>query len=430
MPRNQSVGYIFMNGKESLADGRLVAHELGHGVYKLQHTFAYKQLAETKGKTDNLMDYNNGDFLAHYQWRVMQDSVMFVWGLFQDDEDGQKIYSPTFNDKYHDQKLDGKAFNKCLEYAKKIPFFNYCWNQLAKDNDIYKIDVVAVTLGNVDYVISQKSETNGWFSRAKDKEESCWFCWFSEPTKIPAGSEENPHTINFIGPSAKESTEKIESDGLVSSSTMVEEVFHAAHTSYYLKSGKDKKDKDWFDNGSQFIQTEIEIVIMKNLIYFMYYNNLISVDRKDYKEYEDYYKEYKKFHKDLEPYVQNYSILFNDGKYYSEKVHDKFKRLLTSDCTIKDVLWESNKPIDNFQKAISEKQGNEAYSSLDISKMDANMPFLNFLVSEYRKSLTKEDILKKINAAEEQRKKAAEEQRKKAAEEKKKNMSNSNKSKK
>jgi hypothetical protein len=33
------------------------------------------------------LDYNNGDFLAHYQWKVMQDSVMFVWGL-QDDEDG------------------------------------------------------------------------------------------------------------------------------------------------------------------------------------------------------------------------------------------------------------------------------------------------------------------------------------------------------
>lgn len=34
------------------------------------------------------LDYNNGDFLAHYQWKVMQDSVMFVWGLLQDDEDG------------------------------------------------------------------------------------------------------------------------------------------------------------------------------------------------------------------------------------------------------------------------------------------------------------------------------------------------------
>ena len=75
-------------GGYSSAITHTMSHELGHGVYKLQHTFAYKQLAETKGKTDNLMDYNGGSFLAHYQWRVMQDSVMFVWGLFQDDEDG------------------------------------------------------------------------------------------------------------------------------------------------------------------------------------------------------------------------------------------------------------------------------------------------------------------------------------------------------
>ena len=34
------------------------------------------------------LDYNNGDFLAHYQRRVMQDSVMFVWKVLQDDEDG------------------------------------------------------------------------------------------------------------------------------------------------------------------------------------------------------------------------------------------------------------------------------------------------------------------------------------------------------
>ncbi len=89
MPRSQSVGYIF---KDNVTDaskfGRLVAHEIGHGVYKFQHTFDYG--VEEKS-TDNLMDYNNGDFLAHYQWRVMQDSVMFVWGLFQDDEDGMKV---------------------------------------------------------------------------------------------------------------------------------------------------------------------------------------------------------------------------------------------------------------------------------------------------------------------------------------------------
>ena len=74
-----------------------MVHELGHGVYKLQHTFAYKQLAETKGKTDNLMDYNGGSFLAHYQWRVMQDSVMFVWKVLQDDEDAMHSDSDCKN---------------------------------------------------------------------------------------------------------------------------------------------------------------------------------------------------------------------------------------------------------------------------------------------------------------------------------------------
>ena len=88
MPRNQSVGYIFMQGNTSLSDARLVAHELGHGVYRLQHTFDYKHAEEDKYKTDNLMDYNGGSFLAHYQWRIMQDSVMFVWKSLQDDEDG------------------------------------------------------------------------------------------------------------------------------------------------------------------------------------------------------------------------------------------------------------------------------------------------------------------------------------------------------
>ncbi len=73
------------SSKCSMWGGRLVAHEIGHGVYKFQHTFDY---GVAEKSTDNLMDYNNGDFLAHYQWRVMQDSVMFVWKGLQDDEDG------------------------------------------------------------------------------------------------------------------------------------------------------------------------------------------------------------------------------------------------------------------------------------------------------------------------------------------------------
>ncbi|MBO5798653.1 MAG: hypothetical protein J6R41_01295, partial [Paludibacteraceae bacterium] len=93
---------------------------LGHGVYKLQHTFAYKQLAETKGKTDNLMDYNGGSFLAHYQWRVMQDSVMFVWKVLQDDEDGL-----LFEEEIEKLKKATKEIKEIIEKIVEILPFSY-----------------------------------------------------------------------------------------------------------------------------------------------------------------------------------------------------------------------------------------------------------------------------------------------------------------
>ena len=98
MPRNQSVGYIFMNGKNELTDSRLIAHELGHGVFRLQHTFAYNGKESTEKKTDNLMDYNpsNPDFLAHFQWEVMNNTAFFVWKSLQDDEDGMWTFRNIF----------------------------------------------------------------------------------------------------------------------------------------------------------------------------------------------------------------------------------------------------------------------------------------------------------------------------------------------
>jgi hypothetical protein len=72
---------------EFFADARLVAHELGHGLYSLQHTFDYPALENVE--TDNLMDYNGGDFLAHFQWKLIQNPTL-EWSFLQDDEDGWK----------------------------------------------------------------------------------------------------------------------------------------------------------------------------------------------------------------------------------------------------------------------------------------------------------------------------------------------------
>lgn len=91
MPVGQAVGYIFMKNTNLNKFGHLVAHEIGHGVFKFQHPFAYKRIKENEKynrKTNNLMDYNGGEYLGHYQWRAMQDSVGFVWSALQDDEDG------------------------------------------------------------------------------------------------------------------------------------------------------------------------------------------------------------------------------------------------------------------------------------------------------------------------------------------------------
>ena len=87
MPRGQASGFMFVDENlEFFADARLVAHELGHGLYSLQHTFDYPALENVE--TDNLMDYNGGDFLAHFQWRLIQNPTL-VWSFLQDDEDGQ-----------------------------------------------------------------------------------------------------------------------------------------------------------------------------------------------------------------------------------------------------------------------------------------------------------------------------------------------------
>lgn len=73
-----------------------VAHESGHGIFRLWHTFSSKnnyQLA--KGATTNLMDYStkpNATDLFKYQWDYCHNPENMT-GLFQDEEEGE--YAPV-----------------------------------------------------------------------------------------------------------------------------------------------------------------------------------------------------------------------------------------------------------------------------------------------------------------------------------------------
>ncbi|HAN17886.1 MAG TPA: hypothetical protein DCQ24_04345, partial [Bacteroidales bacterium] len=116
MPLKKQVAFIYdgnTDARTSLSAGRLIAHELGHGAFRLWHTFSSEnKYAMSQNSTDNLMDYNNGQRLHKYQWDFIQNpEAMIAWG--QDEEEGALITEGT------DLTIDIKGLNDDFEPGKK-----------------------------------------------------------------------------------------------------------------------------------------------------------------------------------------------------------------------------------------------------------------------------------------------------------------------
>ena len=82
MPRRSRFGYIFSgnspNGDVS-ALSHTIAHELGHGLFTLQHTFDDEYGgSKSQGQTSNLMDYTTGKELAAFQWNILVNPAVFT----------------------------------------------------------------------------------------------------------------------------------------------------------------------------------------------------------------------------------------------------------------------------------------------------------------------------------------------------------------
>jgi hypothetical protein len=101
MPRGRQFGYLFMRNIERHELSRLVAHELGHGIFTLLHSFDVNYAGDrNKRQTSNLMDYSNGTELAAFQWNVMANPAPLTW--FDTEEDGMAVktfqrYEGDFN---------------------------------------------------------------------------------------------------------------------------------------------------------------------------------------------------------------------------------------------------------------------------------------------------------------------------------------------
>ncbi|MDR3339390.1 MAG: AHH domain-containing protein, partial [Candidatus Symbiothrix sp.] len=87
MPRGKQFGYLF-NG----ATVQTIAHEIGHGIFHLDHPFDRANAAKsfTKGDlADNLMEYSGGSDLVKLQWDAIHSPGLVI-GLFETDEGGMQ----------------------------------------------------------------------------------------------------------------------------------------------------------------------------------------------------------------------------------------------------------------------------------------------------------------------------------------------------
>ncbi len=95
MPLKRPFGFIFTDSRCSNNISHTIAHELGHGPFRLYHTFSSEnEYTQGKGTTDNLMDYmtsteklGKNKALYKYQWDLIHDPEAMI-ALFQDKEEG------------------------------------------------------------------------------------------------------------------------------------------------------------------------------------------------------------------------------------------------------------------------------------------------------------------------------------------------------
>ena len=84
-------GYMRLGGQYGFVYGtnaRTIAHELGHGIFKLEHPFKGKNA--DKGKTSALMDYNQGQDFFYRDWKQINDPKVKLYA-FQGQKEGEYL---------------------------------------------------------------------------------------------------------------------------------------------------------------------------------------------------------------------------------------------------------------------------------------------------------------------------------------------------
>lgn len=135
MVRGRALGFV-ASASSATESSRLIAHELAHGAFGLEHTFP----TIGKNTSQNLLDYGNGTELGKVQWEEMQSSSpIFNW--FDIEEDGALAESLLNNELlFMNYNFSGKNpyFDKAAElFADILRKVSAYAIQLDRSNQFY-----------------------------------------------------------------------------------------------------------------------------------------------------------------------------------------------------------------------------------------------------------------------------------------------------
>ena len=83
MPLGGQYGYAYKS-----KDKNTPAHELGHGVFRLEHPWSNKLIKTPQSSTNLLMDYAGAAELSHFDWKQINDPQIKIYA-FQKQEEGE-----------------------------------------------------------------------------------------------------------------------------------------------------------------------------------------------------------------------------------------------------------------------------------------------------------------------------------------------------
>ena len=181
-------GYMRLGGQYGFvysANARTIAHELGHGIFKLEHPFKGKNA--DKGKTTALMDYNEGQDFFYRDWKQINDPKVKLYA-FQGQSEGEYnanahlgltpdgvIFDTFF--------LNGKKINTTVEVApdkytiQKISYqgYQYYWDRQSK---------AFVGIGGIEGSIKVKREAkniNNKVNIYRSRKDGCTYDYLTIP---------------------------------------------------------------------------------------------------------------------------------------------------------------------------------------------------------------------------------------------------------